>query len=90
MSDASPYIQWLSLLPIVYHLHIKTLIKSSDDGNYLDRQPTVVQYPPQDLSADTIESLRFAKSIKLMHKGDCHSMLCPTTILSIAIWSVHL
>ena len=57
MSYPSPHIQWLILLPIVYHLCGETLIENSDDGDYLVRHPVMPQQPPQNISADTIEGL---------------------------------
>ena len=40
----------------MYHLRRKTLVKSFDDGDYLDGHPVVAQQPQPHLSADAIES----------------------------------
>ena len=46
-------------------------MKSSDDGDHLDRNPVVLHQPPQNLPADTIEGLFEIYEVDIQE--DCHS-----------------
>ena len=87
MSYTGSNSKWRCQVSIMYYLATKSIIKLLYDRNDLLRYATVFQNFPQYLMVYTVEA--FSKSIKFMQREVCHSIVCCTIILRVAIWSTQ-